>query len=134
MKDRPCPFCDKIENGVPFARNHYAAAILDGFPISEGHLLVVPIRHEADFFNLNKMEQAAVMSLLRQSRATIKILLRAQGKEIDGFNVGINIGEAAGQTVGHAHVHLIPRFKGDVQDPRGGVRWIIPGKAKYWKD
>jgi len=131
---KPCPICERIREGRTIARNRFAAAIFDGYPVTEGHALVVPLRHEADFFRLLKQEQYAVLGLLREAAAGLRVFYDFDGEKIDGFNVGINVGEAAGQTVGHAHVHLIPRRKGDVEDPRGGVRWVIPAKAKYWKD
>jgi len=132
-KKKDCPFCKKIEEGVPFTRNRLAAALFDGYPISPGHILVVPLRHEADFFRLTDAEQRAILGLLKKAAPSASVLMALSGAQVDGFNVGINVGEAAGQTVGHAHVHLIPRYKGDVEDPRGGVRWIIPSKAKYWR-
>ena len=108
-------------------RNTLAAALLDRFPVSEGHTLVVPVRHEPDFSALSPDEEKAVWSLARE------VIERLKGdKAPNGFNIGVNIGEAAGQTVGHAHLHVIPRYTGDVADPRGGVRHVIPAKAAYW--
>ena len=124
-----CPFCTRIEDGEVLERTRLAAAFLDGFPISPGHTLVVPVRHEADFFALSDMEQAAVWVCALRARDRLR-----SDHAPTGFNVGINIGENAGQTVGHAHLHLIPRYSGDVEDPRGGVRWIIPDKAQYWEN
>ena len=122
-----CPFCARIAAGQVEAANDLACAFFDGFPVSPGHLLVVPRRHEPDFFQLNRDEQVAVLDLLNEMRARL-----AESHRPDAFNLGLNSGPAAGQTVGHAHVHLIPRFHGDVQDPRGGVRWVLPAKADYW--
>lgn len=107
--------------------SEFAVAFLDGFPITEGHTLVTPKRHVASLFELPDEEQAAVWRLVAQVRAALVSELQP-----DGFNVGLNDGPPAGQTVMHAHVHVIPRRIGDVVDPRGGVRWIIPGKAQYW--
>ncbi|MHC4838867.1 MAG: HIT family protein [Planctomycetota bacterium] len=109
------------------ARNAHAFSFYDGYPVSPGHVLVVPRRHDLDLFELTKEEQQAVFELVAEMRD----FLLAEHRP-DGVNVGINIGEAAGQTVGHAHVHLIPRYQGDLPDPRGGVRWVIPEKADYW--
>jgi len=102
-------------------------AILDGFPLTDGHTLVIPKRHVLSVFELPQQQLndlAAVVAKVRQ-------VLKAKYQP-DGFNVGVNDGLAAGQTIAHAHVHVIPRRKGDVPDPRGGIRWIIPQKAKYW--
>lgn len=107
--------------------NAHAIAFRDGYPLSEGHGLVVPRRHLASVFDGSPEEQAALWSLVAEFRAA---MLRELSPA--GFNVGVNDGAAAGQTVMHGHVHVIPRFEGDVADPRGGIRWILPEKAKYW--
>ena len=122
-----CVFCERIARGEALSRNSLATAFADAYPVSIGHTLIVPNRHEADFFALRSSEQEAVFSLL----ATVREQLRRQHCP-DGFNVGINVGKAAGQTVSHAHLHVIPRYEGDVVDPRGGVRWVLPDKAAYW--
>ncbi len=110
------------------AENDLAVAFADAFPLSLGHCLVVPRRHEADFLALTSQEQAAVWALVAPVRRSI------EGDRVpDGYNIGINVGEAAGQTVVHAHLHVIPRYRGDVADPRGGIRWIIPARARYWE-
>ena len=103
-------------------------AFKDGFPVNPGHALIVPRRHVADLFELTADEQAALWRLLPE----VKQRLDARHSPA-GYNVGVNVGAAAGQTVGHVHVHLIPRFAGDVEDPRGGVRWVVPARAAYWK-
>ncbi|MBC8327402.1 MAG: HIT family protein [Planctomycetes bacterium] len=121
----PCPFCSTAAD--PVAENAAAVALPDGFPVSPGHTLVVPRRHVACLFELEAGERAAVWELVASLRARLAAELRP-----DGFNVGVNDGEAAGQTVGHAHVHVIPRYAGDVPDPRGGLRWVVPAKADYW--
>ncbi len=126
MDKTDCPFC-RLEERRILLVNDLAAAFTDGFPISEGHTLVVPKRHVASLFDLTEEEQAAVWSLVAQVRAKLMAELKP-----DGFNVGLNDGVAAGQTVMHAHVHVIPRRRGDSEDPRGGVRWILPTKAQYW--
>ena len=122
-----CVFCDRVNGGDLVATNDLAVAFLDAFPLSEGHCLLVPRRHEADFLALTQEEQAAIWALLPAVRRHIEAK-----RAPDGYNLGINVGEAAGQTIAHAHVHVIPRHRGDVRDPRGGVRWIIPAKARYW--
>jgi diadenosine tetraphosphate (Ap4A) HIT family hydrolase len=124
-----CVFCHRLSVGDLLVENALAAAFPDAFPLSPGHCLVIPRRHEPDFFALTLEEQGAVWSLLEAVRSRIE-----RERRPDGYNVGVNIGAAAGQTVAHAHLHLVPRYRGDVADPRGGVRWIIPAKAAYWED
>lgn len=109
------------------ARNALAFAIRDAFPVSPGHTLVVPFRLVPTFFDATPEEQAAVIELVR----VVKGQLDALDPRPDGYNVGFNAGLAAGQTVMHLHVHVIPRYAGDVPDPRGGVRYVIPAKANY---
>lgn len=105
-----------------------ALAIADSFPLSQGHSLIVPRRHVPSFFDLSAAERLAVLELLDR----VKRLLDRRYAP-DAYNIGVNDGPAAGQTVMHLHVHVIPRYKGDMDDPRGGVRWIFPDKAAYWK-
>jgi diadenosine tetraphosphate (Ap4A) HIT family hydrolase len=124
-----CVFCQRSNSDQVIARNGMAVAFPDGYPLSSGHTLIVPLRHVGNFFQLTKPEQQAVLSLMRSVQ---KKLNRKYSP--DGFNVGINVGKAAGQTVDHVHIHLIPRYSGDVPDPRGGVRWVIPLKARYWSE
>ena len=123
-----CPFCE-LDSSRVITRNSHAIALRDGYPVAEGHALVVPVRHVACLFDLPEDELSSVWSLVRDVREQLRVELSP-----DGFNVGLNDGSAAGQTVGHAHVHVIPRREGDVLDPRGGVRWVIPEKADYWTD
>lgn len=123
-----CPFCTLPESRVLF-RNDAAVAILDAYPVSQGHTLVIPLRHVASFFDATVEERDAMLALLDQA----KLQLESEFSPA-GYNIGINDGAAAGQTVGHLHVHLIPRYPGDRPDPRGGVRWIIPDKADYWSE
>jgi diadenosine tetraphosphate (Ap4A) HIT family hydrolase len=120
-----CPFCEMdrplvLENGV-------AVAFRDTFPLAEGHTLVVPKHHVATIFDLGADEQVAIWSLVAKVRESLVADFHP-----DGFNIGLNDGPAAGQTVMHAHVHVIPRRMGDSDDPRGGIRWVLPKKAKYW--
>ena len=107
--------------------NHHGMVIRDGFPISPGHTLVIPNRHIGSFFELSPDERQSLLELLDAA----KLVLDSELKP-DGYNIGINDGPSAGQTVPHLHIHLIPRYNGDQTDPRGGVRWIIPEKADYW--
>lgn len=103
-----------------------AVAFFDGYPVNPGHVLVIPRRHEANFFDLTEEERIDIFRLVDKVRELI-----AERYTPDGFNVGVNVGAAAGQTIFHAHVHLIPRYKGDVPQPRGGVRGVIPEKQQY---
>ena len=119
----PCLFC--TPRGVT-RRNELAYCARDSFPVSPGHSLIIPFRHSADFFDLSPEEMAACMALLVSTRADLDAELKP-----DGYNVGVNVGPAGGQSVLHVHVHLIPRYTGDHPDPRGGVRQIIPWKADY---
>lgn len=121
-----CPFCTLPVERI-LGENQHAVWIRDGFPVSPGHSLVIPKRHVGSFFEVSAQEREALLALLDAAKAEAD---REFGP--DGYNVGINDGPAAGQTVPHLHIHLIPRFKGDLADPRGGVRWVIPSKADYW--
>jgi diadenosine tetraphosphate (Ap4A) HIT family hydrolase len=123
-----CLFCERLAAGDLVAENGLAGAFFDGFPLSPGHCLAVPRRHEPDFLALSAEEQTAVWALVPPVRRRIE----SDGRP-DGYNIGINVGEAAGQTVSHAHLHVIPRYRGDVVDPRGGIRLIIPARARYWE-
>jgi diadenosine tetraphosphate (Ap4A) HIT family hydrolase len=107
--------------------NATAMVIRDGYPVSPGHTLLIPKRHTGSFFDLSTQERDDLLALLDRAQQALDAELQPQG-----YNIGINDGAAAGQTVPHLHVHLIPRFEGDLPDPRGGVRWVIPAKAKYW--
>jgi len=127
---KTCPFCEINSKDVDsriIDQNEYAFVIRDGFPISSGHTLVIPKRHVGSFFEISQQEQTALYDLLK------KIKLDCD-KELhpDAYNIGINDGVAAGQTVPHLHIHLIPRYQGDKEDPRGGIRWLFPDKANYW--
>jgi diadenosine tetraphosphate (Ap4A) HIT family hydrolase len=121
-----CPFCQLPDNQCVQVTT-VVRAFRDQYPISPGHTLIIPVRHVASLYELSVDEQTEMWRLVAAIREQIQ-------KEFspDGFNIGLNDGTAAGQTVMHAHIHVIPRFKGDVSDPRGGVRWILPEKARYW--
>jgi diadenosine tetraphosphate (Ap4A) HIT family hydrolase len=121
-----CPFCTLPAERIVHANQH-GLITRDGFPISPGHTLVIPHRHVGSFFDLTADKRIDLLGLLDQAKADIENEFKP-----DTYNVGINDGPAAGQTVPHLHIHLIPRYTGDIPDPRGGVRWIIPDKADYW--
>jgi len=121
-----CPFCNPDGDRILASREH-AMAVYDGFPCTEGHTLIVPRRHLASLFEASEEELRDIWGLIGEVR---KLLIDKY--HTDGFNIGVNEGEAAGQTVMHCHLHVIPRRKGDVPDPRGGIRWVIPEKVKYW--
>lgn len=122
-----CPFCKAVLDGRVIASNGGACAIYDKFPVTEGHTLVIPVRHFPDFFEISDSEHQAVFDLIRAMRKK----LQDDDSRITGFNVGINVGEVAGQSVPHCHIHLIPRRTGDTDRPRGGVRGIIPDRRAY---
>jgi diadenosine tetraphosphate (Ap4A) HIT family hydrolase len=119
----PCPFCAPDAARV-FLENEAAYALWDAWPVTDGHALVIPRRHAPGYFDLTPDELLACDALLREARD----LLLAGDPTIEGFNIGVNVGEVAGQTVVHCHFHLIPRRRGDVADPRGGVRHLMPHK------
>jgi diadenosine tetraphosphate (Ap4A) HIT family hydrolase len=119
-----CPFC-QCRHSI-LAETKLSFAVLDNFPVSKGHSLVIPKRHVSTVWDLTADEYTNVFSLVRQVKDLIQKKFDPQG-----INVGVNCGEAAGQTVFHAHIHVIPRYTGDVPNPRGGVRNIIPGKGDY---
>jgi diadenosine tetraphosphate (Ap4A) HIT family hydrolase len=123
---KTCPFCE-IEKSKIILSNDLTASFYDGFPVSPGHALIIPKRHIVSLFEATEEERALLFELVGGVRA---LLLKERMP--DGFNVGINDGAAAGQTVMHLHIHLIPRYTGDMADPRGGVRWIFADKADYW--
>ena len=121
-----CIFCEIPRERV-IAENELAYAILDAFPVTQHHTLIIPKRHTADFFTLYQPERNAIQRLLEERRESILAI----DPSVTGFNVGNNVGETAGQTVMHCHTHLIPRRDGDTSDPRGGVRGVIPSKQSY---
>lgn len=122
-----CIFCQKSKSKDIILENEYVFAVLDGFPISEGHTLIIPKRHFSDYFEISEKEYIAAHELIR---VRWKELLE-KDKTIQGFSVGANSGEAAGQTIWHCHIHLIPRRKGDTPNWRGGVSGVIPDKMSY---
>lgn len=118
-----CPFCN-LENSV--LSNKLAIAFFDKYPVNQGHLLIIPKRHVEDFFDTTLEERTAINELLEEGK-----LLLEKKYQPNGYNIGINCGATAGQTVFHVHIHLIPRYKGDMDNPKGGVRGVIPEKRIY---
>jgi diadenosine tetraphosphate (Ap4A) HIT family hydrolase len=117
-----CPFCNPVADEI-VAKNDLCYARWDGYPVSRGHLLVIPFRHVADYFSLTVEEKQAVLALVDECKEVIE-----ENYKPAGYNIGFNVGMAAGQTVMHCHCHVIPRYVGDVRDPKGGVRGVVPGK------
>ncbi|HMA76011.1 MAG TPA: HIT family protein [Candidatus Krumholzibacteriaceae bacterium] len=118
-----CPFCQ--EQRV-LLENDLAYAIFDKYPVSTGHILVIPRRHHETIFESKEDEITAIFSLLRRVRDYL-----ASKYDPDGYNIGINIGRAAGQSIKHLHMHVIPRYRGDRRIAKGGVRGVIPDKQSY---
>lgn len=106
--------------------SEFSFAIYDGFPVSNGHALIISKRHTANYFDMTNEEQYDCFILLN----SVKEIIQSKYKP-DGFNIGININETAGQTISHVHIHLIPRYRGDVEEPNGGIRGVIPSKKNY---
>ncbi|AAS97317.1 HIT family protein [Nitratidesulfovibrio vulgaris] len=129
MKDhsKECIFCALQHSPHMVRENATCYAIRDKYAVTEGHLLIIPKRHTEDYFSLTQAEKRDADALLRELRDE----LASADASISGFNVGVNCGEDAGQTIFHAHIHLIPRRKGDTPDPRGGVRGVIPHRMAY---
>ena len=119
MPPLPCPFCNLPESDVVI-RSTLCYARYDRFPVSRGHMLVIPFRHVESFFDLTGDERDAIMAMVAECRA----LIESRGRP-DGYNIGFNVGRAAGQTVMHCHCHVIPRYRGDTVNPRGGIRGVI---------
>lgn len=119
-----CTFCEPEREII--AQNAHAIAVFDSFPVSPGHALILPRRHVGTIWELEPEEYSDCFTLVRNVRSVLESRFGP-----DGFNVGANCGEAAGQSVWHAHIHVIPRYKGDTPNPRGGVRHVIPLKANY---
>jgi diadenosine tetraphosphate (Ap4A) HIT family hydrolase len=128
-KSDNCLFCEIQKKDVNriISENKLAYAIRDGFPVTQSHTLFIPKRHTLDYFGLTKDEVLAINTLMTEQRD----LLLSMDASIGGFNIGMNCGEIAGQSVWHCHVHLIPRRIGDVEFPKGGVRNVIPNKGNY---
>ena len=121
-----CIFCKEFDKDKIVYEDGTWIAILDNYPVSEGHTLLIPKRHCETYFDLNFIELESVGVTI----GVIKRLLDTKYKP-DGYNIGVNCGKSAGQTIPHCHIHIIPRYDGDVEDPSGGVRGVIPSKQKY---
>ena len=121
-----CIFCDYLNRKEFIAENELAFAIYDNFPVNKGHVLIMPKRHFASYFDATQDEIKAFYDLIHK----IKDLLDSKFKP-DGYNIGINIGEAAGQTIFHLHIHVIPRYTGDIKNPRGGIRKLKKPLVEY---
>lgn len=120
-----CQFCNRADDRAVI-HDAWAQAWYDRHPVSEGHMLIVPRRHFADYFECTPAEREALWAMVADAKAHLD-----EAHSPDGYNVGINVGRAAGQSVMHLHIHLIPRYAGDVENPQGGVRSVIPAKQRY---
>ena len=127
--DKSCFFCDRGKKESIYTSEFLFVVRDNKFPVTKHHTLIAPLRHVSDFFDLNNNELNDLAKVLKKQRQ----LLLNLDKEITGFNIGVNAGIDAGQSIMHCHIHLIPRRKGDVDNPRGGVRGVIPSKQKYTK-
>ena len=124
--NNPCIFCNEKKNNI-VDENEHAYASYDPYPVSKKHCLIVPKRHVKDYFDLSEKEILACNQLIK----SMKIKIEEKDKSVKGFNIGTNSGKAAGQSIMHCHIHLIPRREGDVKNPQGGVRSVIPLKQYY---
>ena len=119
----PCVFC---VNDDALSRNDLAYARFDRYPVTRGHLLILPLRHAPTYFDTTALEKLALLDLIEDGKRLLDERFAPEG-----YNIGINVGECAGQTIMHLHIHLIPRYRGDCANPRGGVRGVIPEKQSY---
>lgn len=124
--ESPCPFCNLPDTRIR-ARNDLALATGDAYPVAPGHTLVIPVRHVGSFFDSTPAEREALLALLDLTKQQLQAEFGAAG-----YHIGINDGAAAGQTIAHLHLHLVPGYPGDRPDPRAGIRWVMPEKADYW--
>ncbi len=120
-----CPFCNMPEENI-ILKNELCYAIYDKYPVTKGHMLIIPFRHFDNYFDATKEEKIVFIELVDKAKEFLDKQFNP-----DGYNIGVNIGRTAGQTVFHVHIHLIPRYKGDIENPVGGVRGVIPDKQKY---
>lgn len=121
-----CVFCESVSAERIIYEDSTWIAILDGFPVSKGHTILIPKRHCETFFDLNDVENGTVIATIN----VVKTILDTKYSP-NGYNIGVNCGKSAGQTIPHCHIHIIPRYEGDVEDPRGGIRGCIPNRMKY---
>lgn len=124
--DNNCPFCKVESEREIIASSLLSVAFFDGFPVSPGHALIIPKRHVSSFFDLSQEERQDLLNLADSVKQIVE-----ERYHPDGYNIGVNVGEADGQSIFHVHMHLIPRYQGDVPNPRGGVRGVIPDKQNY---
>ena len=127
--NNPCLFCNAKESGIA-AENEFAYASYDSYPVSDFHCLIIPKRHVKDYFEMSDEELLACNDLI----AKIKNEILAKDKTVKAFNIGTNAGKMSGQSIMHCHIHLIPRREGDVENPQGGVRSVIPKKQHYKRE
>ena len=120
-----CPFCNPASDEI-VVKNDLCYARWDKFPVNEGHLLIIPFRHTPDFFSMTPEERSAIGDLVVACRQLVDAKFSPAG-----YNIGFNVGEVGGQTVMHCHCHVIPRYVGDVPEPKGGVRGVVPDKRGY---
>jgi len=123
-----CLFCNKEKQKIVYSSDLFFV-VRDSYPVTKHHTLIIPHRHVSNFFDLNEDELIDLNKTLKKQRKFLMDL----DKHISAFNIGVNAGKDAGQSIMHCHVHLIPRRKGDIENPRGGVRGVIPSKQKYIK-
>jgi len=125
MKQK-CLFCEKKKQNIIYSSKLFFV-VRDSFPVTKLHTLIIPHRHMSDFFEMNNKEFNDLVKILKKQK---KSLLKLD-KKISAFNIGVNVGSDAGQSIMHVHIHLIPRRNGDMKNPKGGVRGVIPSKQKY---
>ena len=121
-----CPFCNLKKEIEIISETESCIAFYDGFPVNPGHALIIPKRHVSNYFELTRDEVLEMQEMLWYVRKVID-----ERYHPDGYNIGVNVNESAGQSIFHVHMHLIPRYKGDMENPKGGVRGVIPCKQKY---
>lgn len=125
-KKKTCPFCE-LESQRVVDSNEHCFALRDLYPVAKLHTLIIPKRHVSDYFDLSGDELVEINSMILLQRGKIV----EEDPAVEGFNIGMNCGEVAGQTIFHCHVHLIPRRQGDINNPRGGIRHLLPGRGDY---
>ena len=125
-----CPFCAVVSTGAVLGRSECCFVLEDRYPSSVGHCLILPVRHVTEPFDLYDDELVSMFELTRRFAGSLRIA----DPSVEGFNIGFNVAAVAGQTIEHVHLHLIPRRSGDVAEPRGGIRWVIPATAAYWEE